>query len=89
MVFPAHSTAIPLLPNSFMVFNPRVPHCVSEVREEWKGEEVNLCSWFLKTAVVGGHNNKKPLTDTQKRLSDRLESLVEKLRTIRRGKEVK
>jgi hypothetical protein len=88
-MFPAHSLAIPLLPNSYMLFNPRVPHCVSKVVPKFMGKEVFLCSWYLSADVVGGHDNNRKTTPIQESVLQELGLNVSLLQTIRRSKDKK
>jgi hypothetical protein len=84
-MFPAHSLAIPLLPNSYMLFNPTVPHCVSRVVPKFMEKEVFLCSWFLSADVVGGHDNNRETTPIQKSVLKELGLNVSLLKTITRS----
>jgi hypothetical protein len=59
------------------------------VLPEWEKEQVNLCSWFLSAGIVGGHKKEKPLTPRQETLRKKLNSIVDHLKTYRRGKEKK
>jgi hypothetical protein len=86
---PAHSLAIPLLPNSYMLFNPTIPHCVSRVVPKFMGKEVFLCSWYLSADVVGGHDNYRKTTPIQESVLAQLQLNVSQLQTIRRAKDQK
>ena len=61
--FPTLGVAIPLRPGDYLLFNARIPHCISS---RCKYEDEILCtSMYLKTAIVGMNNNDLPLTDEQ------------------------
>ena len=53
--FPKISVAIPMKPGDVIIFNPQEYHCVSSRSHE---DDVILCvSVYLKSAIVGGHDN--------------------------------
>ena len=53
--FPKISVAIPMKPGDVIIFNPQEYHCVSSRSNE---DDVILCvSVYLKSAIVGGHDN--------------------------------
>lgn len=62
--FPEQGVAIALRPGDVLVFNPDVYHSVSSRAEGYEGRFFCL-SLYLKTAHVGLHDNKKPLTEEQ------------------------
>lgn len=62
--FPRLGVAVPLKPGDAIIFNPREPHCVSS-RCNWE-DDVLCVSVYLKSAIVGGHNNSLPLSSSQK-----------------------
>ena len=63
--FPQLGVAVPLCPGDYLLFNAREPHCVSKrCRDE---DDIYSMSFYLKTAVVGGHCNKLPLNKNEKR----------------------
>jgi hypothetical protein len=61
--FPTIGVAVPLRPGDYLLFNARIPHCISS---RCKFEDEVMCtSTYLKTAIVGMNNNSLPLTDEQ------------------------
>lgn len=61
--FPTIGIAVPLRPGDYLLFNARIPHCISS---RCKFEDEVMCtSTYLKTAIVGMNNNSLPLTDEQ------------------------
>lgn len=66
--FPTLGVAVPMRPGDFLLFNARLPHCISS--RCCADDDIMCISMFLKTAVVGGNDNGKDLNDTQKYLSD-------------------
>ena len=61
--------AVPLHPGDYLLFNARIPHCISS-RCKVK-EDILVTSIYLKTAVVGMNNNDLPLTEEQTRILER------------------
>lgn len=61
--FPTIGVAVPLRPGDYLLFNARIPHCISS-RCKF-GDEILCTSTYLKTAIVGMNNNDLPLTDEQ------------------------
>jgi hypothetical protein len=60
---PTIGVAVPLCPGDYILFNARIPHCISS---RCKFEDEMLCtSTYLKTAIVGMNNNDLPLTQLQ------------------------
>ena len=57
-VFPADGVAVALRPGDVLLFNPGVPHCASS-RCHF-GNDIVVGSFYLKSALVGGHNNDLP-----------------------------
>ncbi len=56
--FPTLGVAVPLPPGDYFMFNALIPHCISS---RCKLEEEIMCmSVYLKTAIVGIHNNDLP-----------------------------
>ena len=47
--------AVPMRPGDFLLFNSRIPHCISS-RCRY-ADKIMCISMFLKTAVVGLNNN--------------------------------
>ena len=66
--FPTLGIAVPMRPGDFLLFNARIPHCISS--RCCADDDIMCISMFLKTAVVGGNDNGKELDETQKSLSD-------------------
>ena len=71
--FPTLGVAVPLRPGDFLLFNPRIPHCVSSRCRQ--ADEVFSVSMYLKTAVVGMNNNQLPVDCIQSHLSKRYRQL--------------
>ena len=70
--FPTLGVAVPLRPGDYLLFNARIPHCISS---RCKLEDEIMCtSTYLKTAIVGMNNNDLPLTDDQARILDNYKS---------------
>ena len=64
--FPTIGVAIPLRPGDCVLFNIRIPYCISS---RCKFEDEILCtSTYLKMAIVGMNNNNLPLTQVQARI---------------------
>jgi hypothetical protein len=53
--FPEDGVAIALRPGDILIFNSRIPHCITS-RANVGGDDVLVCSLYLKTALVGGNN---------------------------------
>lgn len=53
--FPRIGLAVALRPGDFLLFNLQEPHSISSRCKA--GDEVYVISSYLKTAVVGGHDN--------------------------------
>ena len=67
--FPTIDVAVPLRPGDYLLFNSRIPHCISSrCKVE---EDILVTSIYLKTAVVGMNNNDLPLTEEQTRIVER------------------
>ena len=63
LCFPRLGLAIPLKPGDFLLVNALEYHCLSS---RCKSDVDIFClSSYLKTAVVGGHNNKRPLSKNE------------------------
>ena len=61
--FPTIGVAVPLRPGDYLLFNAKIPHCVSSrCRFE---DEIVVTSMYLKTAIVGMNDNDLPLTNEQ------------------------
>ena len=61
--FPARGIAVPMKPGDFLLINPLEYHCVSSRCRS--SEDVYSLSCYLKTAVVGGNDNKRKLTELE------------------------
>ena len=66
--FPQYGVAVALRPGDLLIFNPQTLHCVSSRRTT---DDVFCISFYLKTAVVGGHSNGQRLTEKQDAWADR------------------
>jgi hypothetical protein len=72
--FPAHGIAVPLRPGDFLLINALVYHCVSSrCRRE---DDVFVLSCYLKTAVVGGNDNKRELTEKEIECLGRYDQII-------------
>ena len=72
--FPTLGVAVPMRPGDFLLFNAKIPHCISTRR---LAEHKIMCiSLYLKTLVVGGHNNSIPTTDAQDLLCAKYQDMV-------------
>ena len=60
--FPEVGVAIAIRPGNLLIFNPAHHHCCSQKESARDGEDVCLTSFCLKSAAVGLHDNKIPLT---------------------------
>ena len=70
--FPTIGVAVPLCPGDYLLFNARIPHCISSrCKVE---EDIIVTSIYLKTAVVGMNNNDLPLTPEQSRILERFQA---------------
>lgn len=71
--FPTLGMAVPLRNGDLLLFNAKIPHCVSS---RCNGKEDNYCvSLYMKALLVGGNDNKQVLTEEEERLA----TLVKKL----------
>jgi len=61
--FPAHGIAVPLRPGDVLLINALEYHCVSSRCR--RDVDVFVLSCYLKTAVVGGNDNKRKLTEKE------------------------
>ena len=72
--FPTLGVAVPMRPGDFLLFNSRIPHCIST---RCRADDRIMCiSMFLKTAVVGSNNNCLPVTSVQHRLAVKYREVV-------------
>jgi len=68
--FPTLGVAVPLCPGDYFMFNALIPHCISS---RCNLEDDIMCtSVYLKTAIVGMHNNDLKLTPQQSQVVDKL-----------------
>ena len=72
--FPTLGVAVPMRPGDFLLFNSRIPHCISS-RCRY-ADKIMCISMFLKTAVVGLNNNSLPLTPVQLALASKYREIV-------------
>jgi len=75
--FPSLGVAIPMRPGDFLLFNSRVPHCIS-TRRKFAHRIISI-TFYLKTMVVGGNNNSMELTIEQQMLSNKYRDMVARL----------
>jgi hypothetical protein len=57
---PKKGCAIALRPGDFILFNPTEPHCVSMREKFYENKQVFLLSFYLRSAIVGRHDNSMP-----------------------------
>jgi hypothetical protein len=71
--FPTIGVAVPLRPGDYLLFNPKLPHCISSrcILED----EVISTSTYLKTAIVGMNNNSLPLNGKQLEVFRKIKSI--------------
>ena len=60
--FPDYGIAVPLCSGQLILFNPRVLHCISTQKTT---KDIVYMSFYLKSEIVGGHDNDLPLTNEQ------------------------
>ena len=70
--FPTIGCAVPLRPGDYLLFNARIPHCLSSRCNYEDG--ILTTSTYLKTAIVGMNNNDLPLTEEQARMVKHLKT---------------
>jgi hypothetical protein len=68
--FPTLGVAVPLRPGDYFMFNALIPHCISSRCN--LEDEVMVTSVYLKTAIVGMHNNALELTEKQSQIANKL-----------------
>jgi hypothetical protein len=71
VIFPAHNLAVPIFPGNILIFNPTVPHGCSAKLADYDNAHVNVMYMYLKSAVVGGNNNKIPMTAEARKRAER------------------
>ena len=67
-VFAEQGIAVALQPGDMLLFNPLYQHCLSSRTESFGDKDIFSLSVYLKTAIVGKHNNSLPLTEEEKRV---------------------
>ena len=72
--FPTLGIAVPMRPGDFLLFNARIPHCIST--RCMYADKIMCISMFVKTLVVGGNNNSQPLSSLQQFLSERCRDMM-------------
>ncbi len=65
--FPTLGAAVPLRPGDYFMFNALIPHCISSRCN--MEDDVMCTSVYLKTAIVGMHNNDLKLTHKQSQVA--------------------
>jgi hypothetical protein len=68
--FPTLGVAVPLRPGDYFMFNALIPHCISSRCN--MEDEIMCTSVYLKTAIVGMHNNALELTEKQSQIANKL-----------------
>jgi len=61
--FPEFGYAIAVRPGDVIIFNPNCYHCISSKNDAYEGIPVHVTSFYLKTAHVGGNDNRRELTE--------------------------
>ena len=68
--FPTLGVAVPLRPGDYFIFNALIPHCISS---RCNTEDDIMCTLvYLKTAIVGMHNNDLKSTPKQLQIARQL-----------------
>jgi hypothetical protein len=67
-VFPEQGIAVAMRPGDMLIFNPKYHHCLSSRAYEYANKDVFSLSLYLKTAIVGKHDNSIPLTSIESEL---------------------
>lgn len=67
-IFPTLGIAVAVRPGDVLVFNPTVFHACSLKLNEYAGVDVFVSTIYLKTAVVGGNDNRKVLSTEQQQV---------------------
>jgi hypothetical protein len=62
--------ADPLRPSDYFMFNALIPYCISSRCN--MEDEIMCTSVYLKTAIVGMHNNALELTEKQSQIANKL-----------------
>jgi hypothetical protein len=78
VIFPAHNLAEPICPGNILIFNPTVPHGCSAKLADHDNAHVNVMYMYLKSAVVGGNNNKIPMTAEARQRAERYSAGLKK-----------
>jgi hypothetical protein len=64
-VFPEQGIAVAMRPGDMLIFNPKYHHCISSRAYEYANKDVFSLSLYLKTAIIGKHDNTIPLTSIE------------------------
>jgi hypothetical protein len=62
--FPRLGLAIPLRQGDVLFFDPKEPHMISSRCN--KDDDIYCLSFYLKSNIIGGNDNDKPLNDEEK-----------------------
>ena len=68
--FPTLGAAVPLRPGDYFMFYALIPHCISSRCN--MEDEIMCTSVYLKTVIVGMHNNDLKLTHKQLQVAHQL-----------------
>jgi hypothetical protein len=71
--FPTLGIAVPMRPGDFLLFNSRIPHCIST---RFRSADKIMLYQFLKTAIIGSNNNSLEVTPVQRRLALKYRDMV-------------
>jgi hypothetical protein len=67
-VFAKQGVAVALRPGDTLLFNPMYEHCLSSRTVAYMQKDIFTLSLYLKTAIVGKHDNSLPLTEEEQYL---------------------
>ena len=73
--------AVPLRPGDFLLINALEYHCVSSRCDSDK--DVFVLSCYLKTAVVGGNDNKRKLNDKEEECKQKYDEVLKRSKKAR------
>jgi len=79
--FPGLGVAVPLRPGDFLLINALEYHCVSSRCDSDK--DVFVLSCYLKTAVVGGNDNKRKLNDKEEECKQKYDEVLKRSKKAR------
>jgi len=79
--FPALGVAVPLRPGDFLLINALEYHCVSSRCDSDK--DVFVLSCYLKTAVVGGNDNKRKLNAAEEESLAKYDEVLKRCKKAR------